>query len=145
MDKALFKIIEHGSMDWEKAVSLREKVLRKPQGAFFTVEELQKESNDIQVAGFIEGRVIACAVLVEEGAIYKMQRVAVSEELRNQKIGKKLLEFCNSYAIKNGISSIYCHARNTAVKFYSENGYIAEGDYFDEDGIPHLKMRKILI
>jgi predicted GNAT family N-acyltransferase len=40
--------------------------------------------------------------------------------------------------------TIYCHARDSAVSFYLKNRYMAEGDYFDEDTIPHLKMRKKL-
>ena len=28
--------------------------------------------------------------------------------------------------------------------FYFKNGYEAQGDYFEEDFIPHLKMNKVL-
>ena len=30
------------------------------------------------------------------------------------------------------------------LEFYLKNGYEAQGDYFEEDSIPHLKMNKIL-
>jgi predicted GNAT family N-acyltransferase len=39
---------------------------------------------------------------------------------------------------------MYCHARDSAVNFYLKNGYTGIGNYFNEDGIPHLKMRKEL-
>jgi predicted GNAT family N-acyltransferase len=72
----------------------------------------------------------------------KMQRVVVADELRSSKIGSKMMAFCERIAIENNKNRIYCHARDTAVNFYLKNDYLAEGDYFPEDGIPHLLMYK---
>lgn len=74
-----------------------------------------------------------------------MQRVVVKEDLVNTGIGSKMMAFCEDLAKKHGFKTIYCHARDSAVSFYLKNGYLAEGDYFDEDTIPHLKMRKTLL
>lgn len=139
-----FKIIAHGSPEWREAVKLREEILRKPLGSVFSPEELDEEKNHIQVVGIVDGLLIATAVLVPEGTIMKMQRVVVSEHLRNSEIGSQMMEFCETYCANKGYNAVYCHARNTAVNFYLKNGYEAEGDYFDEDGIPHLKMKKSL-
>ena len=73
-----------------------------------------------------------------------MQRVAVIEELQNKGIASAMMNFCEEYALKNGYTEIYCHARDKAVPFYLKNGYTPEGEYFDEDTILHLKMRKEL-
>lgn len=137
-----FKTIPHGSPDWKKAVSLRENILRKPLGAVFSPEELEEEKDHIQIAGFINNELIATAVLVPELTVLKMQRVVVSDDLRNQHIGSRMMEFCEEYARNEGYQSLYCHARNTAVNFYLNNGYTIEGEYFDEDRIPHVKMWK---
>jgi predicted GNAT family N-acyltransferase len=88
--------------------------------------------------------VISTAVLVPEGKDYKMQRVVVKQGMQDSGIGSKMMEFCEDYARNQNIRSVYCHARDSAVNFYLKNGYLAEGDYFDEDTIPHLKMRKVL-
>ena len=74
----------------------------------------------------------------------KMQRVVVLDNLRSQEIGSKMMSFCEKLAIERNFEVMYCHARDSAVNFYSKNHYEKEGDYFDEDGIPHLKMRKKL-
>ena len=139
-----FKTIAYGSSDWRKAVELREQVLRKPLGQVFSEQELADESTHIQIAGYVESELVACAVLVPEKTTLKMQRVAVSESIRNLNIGSRMMVFCETYATENGFDNIYCHARDTAVNFYLRNGYMGEGDYFDEDGIPHLKMAKRL-
>lgn len=139
-----FKIIEHGSKIYRQAVLLREDILRKPFGLKFTEEELLEEKDHIQVVGITNDAVVATAVLVPEDLDCKMQRVVVDENLVNKGIGSKMMIFCEDYARENKFNSIYCHARDTAVNFYLKNKYIAEGDYFEEDTIPHLKMRKVI-
>lgn len=137
-----FKIINHGSAEYKAAVKLREEILRKPLGLIFLLEELEAEKIHIQIAGFRGDEVVSTAVLVPEGNDYKMQRVVVKQGMQDSGIGSKMMSFCEDDARKQGIRSIYCHARDSAVSFYLKNAWIAEGDYFDEDTIPHLKMRK---
>jgi len=74
----------------------------------------------------------------------KMQRVVVLDNLRSKKIGSKMMAFCEKLAIDSNFKLMYCHARDSAVNFYSKNHYEKEGDFFYEDGIPHLKMIKKL-
>lgn len=143
--KVDFKIVVHESKDWREAVNLREEILRKPLGSFFTEDELKEEEGHIHVIGKLEGKIIATAVLVPENKKIKMQRVVVSDELRSLNIGSKMMDFCEGYVRDEGFNWIYCHARNSAVNFYLRNAYEGEGDYFDEDGIPHLKMSKSLV
>jgi predicted GNAT family N-acyltransferase len=139
-----FKEIKYRSKEWTKAVRLREKILREPLGSKFTDKELEEEKNHIQIAGFLDNELVATAVLVPEGDKIKMQRVVVLENFRSQKIGSRMMSFCEKLAIERNFEFIYCHARDSAVNFYSKNHYEKEGDYFYEDGIPHLKMRKKL-
>lgn len=139
-----FTIVSYGSKEWEKAVQLRERVLRSPMGSFFTKEELEEEKEQIHIVGKLNNTIIATAVLVPEENQFKMQRVAVSKAYRNQNIGSQMMLFCEDLAHKNNKTSIYCHARNTAVSFYQQQQYVKHGSYFEEDGIPHLKMIKTL-
>jgi predicted GNAT family N-acyltransferase len=137
-----FQIIQHNSPEWLAAVRLREQILREPLGSKFTDHELTEEINHIQIAGFLEDELVATAVLVPEGEKLKMQRVVVKENLRNNNIGSQMMAFCEVQAVNRSCSIMYCHARDTAVNFYVNNGYEKQGAYFDEDGIPHLKMSK---
>lgn len=139
-----FKIITHGSETWREAVKLRENILRKPLGQTFTAAELEEEKNHHQIIGLLNNEVIATAVLVPVGTFLKMQRVVVSSMHQNLSIGSEMMRFCEAFAKEKSFESIYCHARDSAVNFYLKNGYTAVGDYFDEDGIPHLKMKQQL-
>jgi N-acetylglutamate synthase-like GNAT family acetyltransferase len=144
MTDKIFKTITHGSDEYKEVLTLRDEVLWKPLGITFPPEALAKEKDHIQIAGFREGEVIAASVLVPENDKCKMQRVVVKTNLQASGIGSQMLEFCESYSKAQGYKSIYCHARDKAVAFYLKNNYTPEGDYFDEDGIPHLKMIKLL-
>ena len=142
--KVTFKLVEHGSEAWKSAVQLREAILRKPLGSYFTDEELKEEKNHLQIVGLLDTEIVATSVLVPENQSMKMQRVVVKDELRNSGIGSEMMLFCEKVSLTNGKRHIYCHARDTAVNFYLNNNYLIEGEYFPEDGIPHVKMVKHL-
>ena len=142
--KIIFKVIPYGSNDYKTAVALRESILRKPLGLSFSAEELEQEKEHIHIAGFLSEKICATAVLVPEGDSFKMQRVATDETLQGLGIGSAMMAFCEEYARTHEFKAIYCHARGTAIPFYLKNGYCLEGEPFDEDGIPHHKMRKVL-
>ncbi len=144
MHKTTFEVIPYNSTAWINAVKLREKILREPLASSFTRQELEEEEHHIQIAGFSAGTIIATAVLVAEGDKMKMQRVVVAETLRGLNIGSAMMTFCEKLAADQKCKLIYCHARHSAVNFYLKNGYEGVGDYFEEDGIPHLKMSKKL-
>ena len=126
MKSVTFKIISHGGHEYNKAVCLRKDILRKPLRLSFTSEELNGEKAHVHIAGFLEDSVCATAVLVAEGNVLKMQRVAVREDLQGQGIASAMMKFCDEYALENGFNEIYCHARATAVPFYLKNQYVSE-------------------
>lgn len=144
----LFKIIDSNNPYYSKATILVQKILRDPINLPFDEVEIEEEKKYIRIAGFQDSELIATALLVPDKNKLKMQRVAVDSGHQNSGIGSKLLKFCEDFAIKNNYQEIYCHARDadgkSAVNFYLKNNYFADGDKFNEDGIAHLKMRKIL-
>lgn len=139
-----FKIIEHDSSEYKIAIHLSEEILRKPLGLTFSQEELEKEKRYIQIVGLIGNEVVTTVALVPEGDNLKMRRVVVRDGFQRQGIASRMMKFCEDYARENGFKEIYCHARDTAVPFYQKNHYVPEGEYFEEQTIPHRKMRKIL-
>lgn len=139
-----FRIIPYGSAEYKNAVRLRDEVLRKPLGLSLSPEELQIERDYFHVVGCQAGKVVATALLIPEGTACKMRQVAVRDELRSTGIGSQMMRFCEGIAKEKGVKSLYCHARHTAVSFYLKNAYQVEGNPFEENTIPHVKMRKML-
>ena len=143
-DEVIFKIATHGTPEYKAAYNLREEILRKPLGLQLSPQEIEDDKGYIHIIGCINKKTVATAVLVPKGKEAKMQRVAILSELQKLGIGSKMMKFCESQVKLLGFDAIYLHARQSVVNFYLNNGYTCEGDYFEEVGIPHIKMRKNL-
>lgn len=136
--------VAHGSAEYLQIVALRYDILRKPLGMVFTEEQLKAEHDKIHLALFTDDEPVACCMLIPFGDKVQMKQVAVKESMQGSGLGSSLLKATEDYALAKGFSLMYCHARETAVAFYTRNGYIIKGDMFEEIGIAHYYMEKSL-
>ena len=140
-----FSIVQHGGLEYESTVALRDRVLRQPLGLKFTPEQLAAESNAIHLAGWIDDQVRACCVLVDrEDGWFQARQVAVDFDFQRQGYGQQLMEFAHQHIVSVGADKIYCHARDVAEAFYLRLGYQPVGEYFEEVSIRHVRMEKKL-
>ncbi|MBA2369981.1 MAG: GNAT family N-acetyltransferase [Candidatus Protochlamydia sp.] len=138
------KLVPHGSDAYHAIVALREEVLRAPLGLTISSEELEREKNYFHIACYLEEELCGTAMMVPMGEEIKIQRVAVKEQAQGHGIGSELMNFCEMFARNNGFRALYCHARDSAIKFYAKNNFVGEGEMFDELGFPHWKMRRLI-
>lgn len=140
-----FEVIPYNTLWYRQMVHLRYEVLRRPLGLSFTVEQLVAESEQLHLACFDNGGLVACLILqLDKPELIKMRQVAVVSSLQGQGIGTKLCLFAEQIAIEKGAKMLYCHARKTAVRFYEKMGYSCIGNQFEEVGIAHYYMQKAL-
>lgn len=71
-------------------------------------------------------------------------RVAVHRQLRGGGHGLAVMRALEQAARTRGIRTLQLNAQKSAAGFYRRQGYVAEGQPFDEVGIPHISMRKML-
>lgn len=71
----------------------------------------------------------------------KIGRMAVLREWRGHGAGAAVLEHLLEAARTAGLSEVYLHGQTRVLGFYARYGFVAEGDVFDEAGIPHRLMR----
>ena len=138
-------LIEHHSGEYEETVALRDEVLRKPLGLSYDPAELAREKDSFHLAFRERAELVACLVLkpLDERCI-KMRQLAVRESSQGKGCGRELVNYAESFVRELGYAEIVLHARETARGFYWKLGYVAEGDFFTEVGLPHLVMRKKL-
>jgi hypothetical protein len=144
MDNIFIKIISYGSSEYKSSVLLREEILLKPLGLTYSLESLQKEKEQIHMAGLKGDEIIATIVLAPKGKECKMKRFAVRTDMQFLGIGSKMIRFFEEYASFQGFGSIYCNAKYSAIGFYIKHNYIGEGDYFYINRVQHLLMRKLI-
>lgn len=139
------KIIQHGSPEFDSAVALRDRVLRRPLGLRFTAQQLAAESTCVHVAGVLNERfVAACVIAPVEDGCFKIRQVAVDFDFQRMGLGRQLMEFVHHHVDAMGGTKVFCHARDVAVPFYLKLGYRTVGGYFEEVSIQHIRMEKDL-
>jgi ElaA protein len=69
-------------------------------------------------------------------------RVIVSRQLRGQQLGRELAQRGVDFNLLHWPNTDICISAQAHLQgFYGSLGFIAEGDKYSEDGIPHRKMR----
>lgn len=72
----------------------------------------------------------------------KIERVAVLEAMRGRGIGKLIMQTLDAHAASMGTQRATLDAQTHAKAFYESLGYQAEGEAFEEVGMPHIVMTK---
>lgn len=77
-----------------------------------------------------------------DAAVHRIGRVIVAPTMRGQQLGRTLMQRAMTLALENPRSDqIVIGAQTYLIAFYQSLGFVAEGDVYLEDGIPHQDMR----
>lgn len=148
MDLAYYCIpIEFGTPEYDETVRLRYDILRKPLNKSFEEHDLALEYDAIHIACY-EVRtmeLVGCLILkpAVDGSI-KMRQVAIADNVQRKGVGTIMVRYAEAFASKFGFEKMELHARITAVDFYIKNHYSKQGEVFQEVGIDHYYMFKML-
>jgi GNAT superfamily N-acetyltransferase len=125
-----------GSGLYRQSLILREAILRAPLGLKLSAEELADDAGRRHFCALCDGGVVGAVSLKKlDGETAQLKQMAVAEERRRERIGARLLAHARQ---------IVLHARLGAEAFYAKYGYLAAGEPFDENTIPHIRMSKRL-
>jgi YbgC/YbaW family acyl-CoA thioester hydrolase len=83
-------------------------------------------------------------LLAYQPGVAKIGRMAVLPSQRGSGVGRQVLDALMQAARQRGDASVLLHAQASAAPFYLRAGFQVEGAPFDEAGIPHLAMRRML-
>ena len=75
---------------------------------------------------------------------YVLGRLAVIREYRGKSIGSVMIKEAEKYVKSKGGTDIILHAQCRASGFYAKSGFAEFGSVEDDEGCPHIWMRKIL-
>lgn len=129
----------------QRAFDLRLSVFCDEQGVDPEAEFDGLDGDAIQIVALDgDDKVVGtCRVLVEGGEC-RIGRMAVRKARRKEGIGAKLVATAEAEAIDAGARRVTLHAQRSAEHFYAGCGYLAEGPTFEEEGIPHVLMTKVI-
>ncbi len=110
--------------------------------------ELELDEYDDTATHFLlrdsNGLPLATARLIDKHGVAKIGRVAVVQNARGQSLGLGLMRAVLDFARQKGFREAVLDSQTYAIPFYARLGFVAEGDEFDDAGIPHYRMRRAL-
>ena len=133
------------ALEWHRVLALRAQVFvveqncayQDPDGKDVVSYHLLMESGEELVA---YARLVPPGVSYAEAAI---GRVVTSQTVRGKGWGKALMEIAIAQTQKKfEVNEICISAQSYLLKFYCDLGFVAEGEEYLEDDIPHWKMRR---
>lgn len=124
-----------------QAQPIRTAVFVHEQGIDPALEWDVQDAVCIHALAFSGQTPIATGRLLPDGHIGRM---AVLREWRRCGVGGQVLRALIDAARLRGDSSVVLSAQRYVQNFYEGHGFVVEGDPYDEVGIPHVQMRKVL-
>ncbi|MDI9413190.1 MAG: GNAT family N-acetyltransferase [Bacillota bacterium] len=90
---------------------------------------------------FLDNVMIGTGRLIISGDKGKLGRIAILKEFRGKGYGGKLIKTMITEGTKYGLTEFILGAQLQAIDFYQKLGFEAEGEIFQDGGIPHRTMR----
>jgi len=138
--------VEIRIVDWarysEALSSLRHTVFVEEQGVPVELDLDGEDAAAWHAAAFSDdGKLIGTGRMLDSG---KIGRMAVSQSMRGQGIGRDLLDALVAEAKQLKFEEVSLGAQLAAVSFYERAGFMAYGDVFLDAGIDHRMMKLVL-
>ncbi|MBD5135918.1 MAG: GNAT family N-acetyltransferase [Lachnospiraceae bacterium] len=127
----------------EYAKEIRKAVFVEEQGFQNEFDEIDNEAKHVVLFDEEEVPIATCRVFWNTVMnSYTLGRLAVIKKYRGKNIGSVMVNEVEKYVQKKGGKNIILHAQCRVVKFYKKLGFIEFGDIENDEGCPHVWMRK---
>ena len=134
-------LIKSWSDAGQEAYSIRKRVFIDEQGVPESMELDEFDPIAQHALAYLGSDCIGTARLIalseQEGQIGRM---AVLPAYRRQGIGRQLISTLLETSKTQALTQLKLHAQLSAIPFYAQFGFIAQGDAYDEAGIAHRDM-----
>lgn len=138
-----FNIINYNSPEYQKALRLREDVMRKPLGLLLSEEDVKDDGKRIHIGGYYNDELICgCSLRIIHHKIAHIYSVFVKQELQNKGFGQRLMAYAENYAKSQGAKRLFVEGRKAAKNFYQKCGFSSCGLEYIDMNIVHQDMRK---
>ncbi|MDH3319192.1 MAG: GNAT family N-acetyltransferase [Betaproteobacteria bacterium] len=132
-------------LDWgtaqAEASRIRMTVFVVEQRVPAEIEMDDQDAGSVHALAYVDGRAVGTGRLLPDGHIGRM---AVLKEWRACGLGGAILVCLVAEARRRGTQAVVLSAQTHALGFYRKHGFREEGPIFEEAGIPHQEMRRVL-
>jgi predicted GNAT family N-acyltransferase len=124
-----------------EASRIRLKVFVEEQHVPRDIEMDDMDAACLHALAWLDGKAVGTGRLLPDGHIGRM---AVLGESRALGVGGAILERLVEEARRQGMREVILSAQTHAIGFYRRHGFSEEGEVFEEAGIAHQAMRRVL-
>jgi predicted GNAT family N-acyltransferase len=132
-------------LDWNvaraEASRIRLEVFVKEQRVPPEIEMDDMDAASVHALAYRDGRAVGTGRLLPDGHIGRM---AVLKAFRAAGVGGAILERLLAEARHRGVREAILSAQTQAIGFYRRYGFAEAGPEFEEAGIAHQEMRRLL-
>jgi predicted GNAT family N-acyltransferase len=132
-------------LGWEEARAaasrIRMTVFVEEQRVPAAIEMDDQDAVCVHALAYEDGRAVGTGRLLPDGHIGRM---AVLKESRVRGVGGAILDQLVAEARRRGMKAVVLSAQTHALGFYRKHGFREVGKIFEEAGIPHQEMRRVL-
>lgn len=132
-------------LDWAaaraEASRIRLKVFVEEQRVPPEIEMDDRDAACLHALAWLDGRAVGTGRLLPDGHIGRM---AVLAESRALGVGGAILERLVEEAHRKGMREVVLSAQTHAIGFYRRHGFAEKGEVYEEAGIAHQEMRRVL-
>lgn len=126
----------------EDAMNIRRNVFMAEQGYKNEFDDIDNKALHIVV--YDNEKTVATCRIYKEDNSYVLGRIAVDKAYRGKNLGTILLAEAENVVLQRGGREIILHAQCRVRGFYEKSGYEGYGPIGDDEGHPHIWMRKVI-
>ncbi len=125
--------------------TIRTQVFQLEQGVDPALEFDGQDETAQHVMAYVDGQPAATARIRQlTPHLAKLERVAVLKLFRGLGLGKQVTLKALEWMRSQSISTVKIHAQTPVQGFYEKLEFVPRGEVFEEAGIPHIEMFKVL-
>lgn len=129
----------------DDAKNIRNSVFISEQGFKNEFDEIDEKARHIVMYNEKGSPIAVCRIFQGENEnSFILGRLAVIPSYRGMNIGKQMIAYAEKAVLSLGGKSLALHAQCRAKAFYEKSGYISYGEIEDDEGCPHIWMKKQL-
>jgi predicted GNAT family N-acyltransferase len=144
-----------GLADLAAVYAIRHTVFVREQGVPVELERDDRDAGADHFVAVLKGEAVGAVRMVIEpagfegveeglGAVAHLGRLAVRQDARRAGLGALLVRAVERRVTERGLRVVYLGSQTHAVGFYTGLGYVAYGQEFDDAGLPHRHMARVL-
>jgi predicted GNAT family N-acyltransferase len=134
------------SQDLDALYALRRQVFEVEQNIPRPLDRDPYDFNADHVVAWDDGRLVGTGRIVRlDARTAQVGRMAVAQDQREHGVGALVLEALERMAAMRGLRELIVHSQLPAEQFYRNRGFARDGEPFLDQGVPHVRMRKLLL